>query len=332
MYCVNCGSFLKQEDHFCGRCGARAAERQRPTRPPQRQDVTTQSRVTRNIPSPTDSHTSGMSRASQLSTLPNIPHQVLLAIGLAQVVGVVIFLIRYWTDLSPYDGALEVFAKAAFPFALADLVLVAPIVLAGISPRNASNPVLLAAASVSGLIQFTRAVPSLLLRGVNFSFYNIGPTSSATTFLPTSLIAAAAVFVVPLAALRLKPGPWMIGIQSDWWRALLGLVAVVLLMVEYPGRVLSDTWPILGFVVLAAMTGSGYLERRVSLGAFLGLSVAIAGSVIAYAGYWIILGSDRYGFSIVSIPSVLALALSMIGVVSIWKQDPGSLRQLPTVR
>lgn len=255
-----------------------------------------------------------------------------LIIGIAQVIAVVIFLIKYWAEISSYGGALDDFAKFAIPFALGDLVLVAPIVLTGISVRNADNPTLLAAALVSGLIQFTRAIPSVLERGLDFDFYNIGPTSSATTFLPTSLIAVAAVFVIPLAILRLRPDRWIVGQQSDWWRAALGFFAVLFLLFEDPRRVLSDVWPVLGLVVLVTMTAIGFLENRIALGAFLGLCLAIAGSMIAYAGHWVLLAGDRYGFSIVSLPSLLALVLSGIGVATIWKHAPLQLNQLITNR
>jgi hypothetical protein len=332
MYCVNCGSDLKQDSQFCGQCGTRVVELNPSrsashTREPNMPYVSgAQSQ------SPYDRHTGNVPRTSRTTTIPDIPHVVFLAIGVAQVIGVIIFLIKYWAELSSFGGAIDEFVQFAIPFALGDLILVSPIVLVGLSARNASNPALLAAASVSGLVQSTRAIPSILKRGLDFDFYNIGLTSSATTFLPISLIAGAAIFVLPLAVLKLKPGQWMVGPQSDWWRASLGFFAVVLLMFEYPGRVLSDVWPVLGLTVLVTMTAIGFMESPIALGAFLGLGAATIGSMIAYGGHWLLLGGDRYDFSSVSLPSLLAFALSLVGVVATNNHASLSLKQQPNSR
>lgn len=329
MYCVNCGSLITSGSQFCGQCGARVADHSRATGSSQPRQNARTFEVPRG---PSGEYLSGTIQTTRPVAFPEVPHQMFLIIGVAQVIGVAIFLIKYWSEISSFGGSFDGFVEYAIPFALGDLILVAPIVLAGISVHNADNPTLLSAALVSGLIQFTRAVPSVLERGVNFDFYNIGPTSSATTFLPTSLIAVAAVFVIPLAILRLKPGPSMMGPQSDWWRGTLGFFAVVFLMFEHPGRVLSDRWPVLGLVVLITMTASGLMESRTALGAALGLSAAVAGSIIAFGGHWVLLGGDRYGFSIVSMPSLLALVLSAIVVATTWKHAPLQLNQQSTRR
>lgn len=278
----------------------------------------------RQAPSPYGSHQqylpasqqspTGALRTRKSGSPTEVPYQILLIIGIAQLTGVLIFLIRYWSEISSYGGSLEGFIKFAIPFAIGDLILVAPIVLSGISESNASNPTLLAAASISGLVQFSRAAPSIFERGLTFDFYNIGMTSSASTFLPASLIAATAILALPLAILRLKPGPWMVGRTSDWWIASLGFVALLLLMFEDPRRVIGDEWSFLGFIILVAVTASGFLESRIALGAFLGTGAATLGSIVAFAGHWLLLDGDR-DFRAVSYPSGLALLLSVVGVI-----------------
>ncbi len=316
MYCVNCGLFLQHGDQFCGQCGTRAADPQRVATSQQRYESIDSYRSARQFPSSPDRHTSGIPRPPQASTTSEVPHQLFLVIGVAQLVAVLVFLIKYWSELDSWGGSLGELVRYALPFAIGDLILVAPILVIGISKNSANNTTLLSVSVIVSLVQSLRTIPSIVERGLTFDFYNIGFTSSATTFLPSSILAASTLFVIPLALLRLRLGSWVVESPSEWWRASLGFFAGLLLIIEDPGRVLYETWSPTGFVLLLAITASGFLIDRVALGAFFGLGIAIGGSMITFAVYWALSSGERYLFSVVSLPSVIALALCVIGVVS----------------
>jgi membrane-bound ClpP family serine protease len=94
----------------------------------------------------------------------------------------------------------------------------------------------------------------------------------------------------------------------DQWRGLLGAIAVVLLIVDHPGRVLPDNLPVLSLGAVLGMAVLTTGAQPVRRGAFAGLGV----SVFATSG---LLGDSNY-VSTTSVPTsvIVALAICAFGL------------------
>ena len=318
MFCPACGSSLEFEHRFCENCGTRVVSEIR------RADESLLSRVP--PPNPADRSVNAQpwehARPPRFQLAIEIPHFVFLILGSVQAVGIILYLIKYWTDLSSYGGnPFSVFFEFAIPYSIADALIVLPIVFLGLSAKLSANRMLLSTAAIMGLVLFSRALPAFVIRGWDLELYNIGVVSSSTGFIASSLIALTGIFVTFLAVIQLKPGSWLLGPVSGWWRAPLGFFAVVFLMLESPGRVFGDSWPMVTLLLLFVMTISGFATPPVASGVFLGLAIAIFGSILANALHWVLLGDGRYSFSIVSVPSMLALVCCVVGSLHMGPQS-----------
>jgi hypothetical protein len=252
-------------------------------------------------------------------TFPGVPHAAFLVLGILQVLGIIVFLIRAFTEF--LDSSLDYFFKVAIPFAIGDLLLVSIILIAGLSNKNSRNPALLVAAAIAGFLQFARAAPAISENGLNFELN--GVIHSGSGFLPSSILAATGIFVVPLAVLQLQPGPWIIRAANGWWRAAIGPLAIIFLLIEDPQRVLSERWISLSVVLLLVMAASGLFVNRVAIGAFLGLGIAITSSLFSHLALWLL---EDFYLSAISIPSIIALILLILGLVSTGTYSPSSLQ------
>lgn len=310
---------------YCTQCGKRAVEPIRPAQSSPPFDATTPTlphefqpqRMTPQRMQPWGIPSSG--------SPPRIPTPIFLLLGIAQIVGILIFLVKVVLDRN--DWVSNFWFQAAIPFAIGDLLLVSPIIALGFSRKTAESPALLMAAVVAGFLQFARAAPAIASNGFNFDAYFFeGIVASSTIFLPSSILAACGLAVIPLAVIQMQLGHWILRPKKEWWRVVFGPIAILFLMIEQPQRVVSERWTLLSVLLILMLAFSGLLVNRLAAGAFFGLVIAIGGSLFSYLAYWI-LSSDE-SFSAVSLPSAAAMLVAIAGVISTAKGSTTLHRQI----
>ncbi len=284
-FCTGCGARFAGAERFCTSCGQpRTVSRDTTQRTPQ-----------------------GRTQGNSAPAAPNkvdISTNPIFFFAIAQVISILLFHVSEIVDNGVDIGL-------AFQYGLPSTVLMAliasPVILVGFVGRFARDISALAAVVVAGLILFARDAMWIFEDRYGATFL----------WVPHHLLAASAIAASVLAAIQiLKGSPFesLISPTTDWWRIPFGVLAGVFLMFEYPGRVLQEDWRALSLMVVALGIFGTLTTKRVRVGLFAGLGIAVAGSIVAYAMRWIF-DSDFRWVSFVSIPSLAALACCAVIVI-----------------
>ena len=293
MFCTQCGQALGEADAFCTNCG-----RQRyvgalgaPRAIPQTQIV-----------------------AGRQEGSDPIPRILFLVLGIAQIAGALVFaLYWFWVFGFEFDAIYQLQLSVLLEAA----VVAAPMVAAGLSDRWSRDGRVLGAVATVGLVRFIATIKSLF-EDDYFGDFKVW-------ILRLSILLLVSAIAGPILVLiKLRPTAAFLDFRQDWWRAPLGVAAVLFLILENPGRVLPESWPVLTWTLFPVMALAAFLLPFLRQGVYAGLAIAVVSSIVATAWVWVTNWDIHDYQSFVSIPSVLALMCCIGAVLPVVALKPSA--------
>lgn len=296
-FCTGCGARFVVGERFCRSCGK------------QRHQTHT-SRKTRAVSSiPANSN-------QTMTELLNPLGNPIFFFAIAQVMAIVLYHIAQIAD----NGIrIDLAFKFGLPSTVLMLGFASPVLFVGFVGRYSREVSALAAVVITGLVQFARNAQLIFESG---DFYYENHFLWVLHHLFGASAIAASVFAV-VEILRDRKFESLISPTADWWRIPIGVIAGVVLMFEYPGRVLEDRWRALSLLVVLLLVAGTIASRATRIGLFAGLGAGIVGSIFANAMYWLFNSEWRHWRSFLSLPSLIALVCCAV-ILSVDMVDPPS--------